>query len=172
MALGDLAKGEKQLWLVLWPIFLFPFSEYSFILTPASHFIMIYSGENAGGGGGVGGGGVKGGGGVEGVWRGAGGAPEGLFSQLMTRNTLLFFAGQTFAVRKHVESSDWQQKLWRKAGVSSDVNGCLFYACMHRVCHKQAGWEVLGPDVEITWVIISRIAAESSPLWRRPAATT
>lgn len=51
MALGDLAKGEKQLWLVLWPISLFPFSEYSFILTPASHFIMIYSGENAGGGG-------------------------------------------------------------------------------------------------------------------------
>lgn len=71
----------------------FPFSEYSFILTPASHFIMIYSGENAGGGGGV-------------AWREWGGAPEGLFSQLMTRNTLLFFAGQTFAVHKHVESSD------------------------------------------------------------------
>lgn len=48
-----------------------------------------------------------GGGGVEGV---GGGAPEGLFSQLMTRNTLLFFAGQTFAVHKHVESSDRQQK--------------------------------------------------------------
>lgn len=144
MALGDLAKGEKQLRLVLWPISLFPFSEYSFILTPASHFIMIYSGENAGGGGEY----VC-------VCRGGGdcmegGPPKGLFSQLMTRNTLLFFAGQTFAVHKHVEGSDRQQKLWRKAGVPKDVNGCLFYARMHYVCHKQAGWEVLGPDEEIT----------------------
>lgn len=96
------------------------------------------------------------------AWREWGGAPEGLFSQLMTRNTLLFFAGQTFAVHKRVESSDWRQKLWRKAVVSSDVNRCLFYACMHCVCHKQAGWEVLGPDVEIAWMIISRIAAETA----------
>lgn len=52
--------------------------------------------------------GWRGGGGLRvGVaWREWGGAPEGLFSQLMTRNTLLFFAGQTFAVHKRVESSD------------------------------------------------------------------
>lgn len=45
MAVRDLAKGGKQLWLCLWPKVL---REYSLILTPASHFIMIYSGGNAG----------------------------------------------------------------------------------------------------------------------------
>lgn len=43
ISMNDLAKGEEQLWLCLWPKVLW---EYSLILTPASHFIMIYSGEN------------------------------------------------------------------------------------------------------------------------------
>lgn len=45
IAMKDLAKGEQQLCLRLWPKVLW---EYSLILTPASHFIMIYRGGNAG----------------------------------------------------------------------------------------------------------------------------
>lgn len=71
----DLAKVEKQLGLCLCPTVL---REYSLILTPASHFIMIYSGGKCS--------------------LGAGRPPEELFSQQMMGNTLLFLAGQAFIV--------------------------------------------------------------------------
>lgn len=91
MALGDLATGKQQLCLVLWPIF-FSFFGIFFYPDACKPFHHDLQWRKCRRGWGVWAWG--------GEWWGGRGHPEGLFSQLMTRNTLLFLAGQTFAVHK------------------------------------------------------------------------
>lgn len=147
MASEELANGEKQLWLFLWPIFL-SFLEYSFILTPASHFIMIYSGENAGGDEG-------------GEGRGGKEATRGtVFTANDEEHTVVFRRSDICCSQTCGRLSDTESLDRKQASRETWWMLILFmYAPCVCVINRR---DVLGPDVEITWLIISRISAEQS----------